>query len=105
MRYAATFFALLVLASCSASGTSNDSPDAETGPLHGQVTDVTVEDDVVTGFELNTGEDTVTIAIDPERDYGFDLFHLEEHVSSGDPVLVETETEGDDLVALSIEDA
>jgi hypothetical protein len=44
------------------------------------------------------------ILVDPERDYGFDLGHLEEHRSRAEPVIVKVrEREGPD-VALSIED-
>ena len=99
MRLAAGFFALLIFVSCSSGGEAQ--PE---GTLEGTVGEVTVEENLVTSFELETEDETVTIGIDPERDYGFDLFHLEEHASTGDPVIVETETEGDDLVAVTIED-
>lgn len=106
MRFVAVFFALLVPTACS-SGTT--APDAASSPVggtfRGRVTDVTIQNGAVTRFELTTEDDTIAVAIDPERDYGFDLLHLEEHEATGDPVIVETEAVADDLVALSIEDA
>jgi hypothetical protein len=105
MRFATVFFALLMMLSCSA----NEAPDTlEATPgdaLEGSVTEVTTEEGgAVTAFDLETKEGTATIHIDPHRDYGFDLTHLEEHASTGDPVFVETDTEADELVAVSIED-
>jgi hypothetical protein len=97
MRFAAGFFALLMLVSCS-------SDEAPSGPLEGTVTNLNIEDGDVTGFDLVTDSGIVPIVVDPQRDYGFDPLHLEEHQSTGDPVVVETETQDGDEVAVSIED-
>lgn len=49
--------------------------------------------------------DRYEIAIAGDVEYGFDLEHLREHEATGDPVDVRLEERGDDLVALSIDDA
>jgi hypothetical protein len=45
------------------------------------------------------------IRIDPSRDYGFDLTHLNEHQSTGDPVRVRLRQRDEGLYALQIDDA
>ena len=99
MRIAAGFFALLLLFSC-----SDDAPTGTPSQLEGTITEVEVEDDLVTAFEIETADGEETVLIDPERDYGFDLLHLEEHAETGDPVLVDVESDDGDLVAVTIED-
>ena len=100
MRFLAGFFALLLFASCAAG-----QEDATPARLEGTVTNLSIEDGTVTGFDLVSEEDgIVTILVDPERDYGFDLLHLEEHQSTGDPVVVSTETKGEDVIAVGIDD-
>lgn len=59
----------------------------------------------VNSFRLKDGDDTYTIRIDPEREYGFNLGHLHEHLQTAEPVRVELESRGDSLVAVTIEDA
>ncbi len=44
------------------------------------------------------------ILIDPDRDYGFDLGHLEEHRNKAEPVSVKVKDEDGADVALSIDD-
>src|SRR5688500_6410332 len=97
MRLAAGFFALLLFVSCG-------SDEAPIGPLEGTVTNLIIEDGTVTSFDLVTDDRIVPIVVDEDRDYGFDPLHLEEHQSTGDPVIVETETEDGEQVATSIED-
>jgi hypothetical protein len=59
----------------------------------------------VTGFELGAVGKAYRILIDPERDYGFDLTHLYEHQTTGDPVRVRLQQRDDALYALRIDDA
>jgi hypothetical protein len=59
----------------------------------------------VTGFDLEAGEKSYNILIDPGRDYGFDLNHLYEHERLGDPVRVRLRAEDETLYALRIDDA
>ena len=100
MRLAGVFFAALLLGAC-----ASDAPTETQSPLEGTITDVTVDNGSVTEFEMLTsdGEDAV-VTVDGERDYGFDLLHLEEHAETGDPVFVETHREGNRQIAFSIED-
>lgn len=59
----------------------------------------------VTGFELGAVGKAYRILIDRDRDYGFDLTHLYEHQTTGDPVRVRLQQRGDALYALRIDDA
>jgi hypothetical protein len=61
----------------------------------------------VVSFQLlaSTSDDHATWWIDPARDYGFDLSHLDVHLATGDPVVVVGSMQASRLVALSIEDA
>ena len=57
-------------------------------------------------FTLRDAEDrSYEIAIADDIDYGFDLHHLHEHMTSEDPVIVSLDNRDGDLVATSIEDA
>lgn len=59
----------------------------------------------VRAFTIRSDDEECEIAIDADRDYGFPLPHLNQHKIDGTPVTVDVEVEGDELVALSIEDA
>jgi hypothetical protein len=59
----------------------------------------------VTGFDLDAAGESYQILIDPARDYGFDLAHLREHQSTGDPVRVRLQQREEALYALRIDDA
>ena len=50
-------------------------------------------------------EERYEVAVDPERNYGFDLEHLEVHRQQALPVLVRLEDRGDVLYAVEILDA
>jgi hypothetical protein len=50
-------------------------------------------------------EQRYEVAVDPGRDYGFDLEHLEVHREQALPVLVRLEERGDVLLAVEIFDA
>lgn len=59
----------------------------------------------VQSFTLKDGDETYEIFIAEDVDYGFNLGHLNEHLSTGDPVTVPLEERDGKLYALSIDDA
>lgn len=59
----------------------------------------------VRAFTVKEGDELYEINIDPDIDYRFNLGHLNEHRATAEPVRVELEERGDELVARSIEDA
>jgi hypothetical protein len=59
----------------------------------------------ITGFTVDAEGQRYDIRIDRERDYGFDLEHLEEHRAQELPVRVTLEERDDGLYAVAIEDA
>lgn len=59
----------------------------------------------VESFEVEDGDRTLEIRIDPGRDYGFDLGHLYVHELESLPVIVELEERQGALYAVTIEDA
>ena len=59
----------------------------------------------VTSFQLRHDDDETTVYIIEDHDYEFPLGHLNEHLSSGDPVIVTGEVREGRLFAESIEDA
>lgn len=97
---------LLTTAAC-----GSDEPEtapAESAP--DQVTGVVIEIeseaiDDIQSFRLKDGDVVYDIYIADDVDYGFPLGHLQEHVQSADPVVVDLEQRDDKLYALTIEDA
>lgn len=81
---------------------AEDAPDEVTGVLLDLESEGVGE---VTSFTLKDGDDTYEIFIADDVDYGFDLGHLSEHLTSGDPVSVPLEVRDGKLYALSIDDA
>ena len=59
----------------------------------------------ITGFTVDADGQRYDIRIDRERDYGFELEHLEEHRAQELPVRVTLEERDDGLYAVAIEDA
>ena len=86
------------------SGCGGDEPLAPS-VLTGVITEVAGSGGEVTGFELEAEGQAYEILIEPTRDYGFDLNHLREHESTGDPVRVRLREQGEALYALRIDDA
>ena len=72
--------------------------------LTGVVTEVRPSSGAVEAFTVETTFEAYEILIDPRRDYGFDLRHLDDHRATGDPVVVRVEQRDDAAYALSIED-
>jgi hypothetical protein len=89
-----------------AAGCSDAPEKAEAEVIEGVVIDVrSASLGDVESFTLKDGDETYEVLIDAERDYGFPVSHLSEHILSADPVRVELESRGDRLYARSIEDA
>ena len=97
MRLAASI--LIAAASCSASA------DPMPGRITGAVTEVRIEAGEVTAFTVAGGAREYPVLVEADRDYGFDLTHLQEHRATGDPVIVELVWREGDAYALSILDA
>ena len=96
--------ALALTAACSSAG-------GDPSPVPAEVTGVIIEIERGDGGEIaaftvreNQGS-SYGIRIDHARDYGFDLKHLVEHQTTGDPVVVTTEDRDGSAYATSIVDA
>ena len=98
---------LVVLAACSpqAAAPPDPSPSPPPDPVTGLVTLVRFSGDEVRSLEVESEGRTYEILIDPAVDYGFNLRHLEEHRTAGDPVEVDVEVRGNRIYAVSILDA
>ncbi len=73
--------------------------------VEGLISEIEVTEGRPSAITVESEEGPRRILIDPERDYGFDLGHLEEHRDQADPVSVIVKDEGGGVVALSIDDA
>lgn len=90
----------LIVAGCS------EEPAPPPSVLTGVIMEITAgAGSEITAFDLDAGEQSYNIRIDPDRDYGFDLNHLYEHERTGDPVRVRLRSEDEALFALQIDDA
>jgi hypothetical protein len=81
---------------------AEDAPDEVTGVLLDVESEGVGE---VTSFTLKEGDETYEVFIADDVDYGFALGHLNEHLTTGDPVRVALEVRDGRLFALSIDDA
>ncbi|HEX6262295.1 MAG TPA: hypothetical protein VF097_05550 [Actinomycetota bacterium] len=91
---------VLALAACSSSPATEESVPGE---VTGAITEIARGDgDEIEAF---TVDGTHRIRIDPGREYGFDLEHLVEHQTTGDPVRVTTESRYGVAYAVEILDA
>lgn len=95
----------IVAAVLSISGCGKDEPPPPPSVLRGVITEVTMDGAKVSAFSLEAGEERYEILIDPARDYGFDLTHLNEHRDTGDPVRVRLTQREEGLFAVRIDDA
>lgn len=89
----------LALASCGGEG---DDPSVITGHVVKVNSQGLTE---VDSFVVSTTGRRYRIAIDEDTDLDFPPAHLNEHRITGEPVRVEVDEKGDELVAVSIEDA
>jgi hypothetical protein len=72
----------------------------------GVITEIDGEGSAVTSFTLETQDDgTFEVFIAEDVDYGFDLAHLHEHETTGDPVRCTLEDRDGRAYALAIVDA
>ena len=97
--------ATAILVACGGGGGSTDTPPPAPPEVTGVILEITRDEGRVASFVLLAGDSEYEIQLDPERDYGFDLEHLEEHRTTKDPVRVQTERRGEAAVALSVDDA
>ncbi len=101
MRATALFLVTAVLVTSAACG-SGEPPPSE---LTGAIVAIDGEGSDIRSFRLASEGEEYEIFVAPDVDYGFDLGHLNEHLTTGDPVTVPLEVRGDKLYALSIDDA
>jgi len=94
---------LLVVTGAACGGDGGATPEAVTGVI----TEVSWSEDrtEVRSFILDGDDDDYEIWIDDEVEYGFDLAHLEEHRTTGEPVRVELRNDDGELYAERIDDA
>ncbi|HEV3472504.1 MAG TPA: hypothetical protein VG408_04775 [Actinomycetota bacterium] len=111
-RWLAASVALLivVLAIFLAARDGEEENDAAEGPelqtFTGVITDIESSGlNEVSSFEVRHDDTTTTVFIREDFDYGFPIGHLQEHLSSGDPVAVEGELIDGKFYADAIEDA
>ncbi|HEX6207253.1 MAG TPA: hypothetical protein VF058_02735 [Actinomycetota bacterium] len=93
--------ALLVASACASSPAGGEAPVPR--ELTGAITEIARGDGGE--IEVFTVEGTHRIRIDQGRDYGFNLEHLAEHQTTGDPVRVTTESRYGVAYAVEILDA
>lgn len=98
---------LLVLGvSCSeAEPAADPSPSPPPTEVTGLITETTYDGEQMTSFEVESSEGTFEILIDPERDYGFNLKHLDVHRKQELPVQVPVESRDGALYAVDVLDA
>jgi len=97
---------LVLFAACGATettaGSAPPTPRTITGVLV-QIESTGLDD--VESFTLKAGDEMFEVFIDPQRDYGFPLSHLNAHRTGGEPVAVDVEERDGRLIALTIADA
>jgi hypothetical protein len=98
--------AVLLLAGTACASTPAEAPEEAPAEVVGRITSVGRDaDGRITSFTVQTDDGPHEILIDTQRDYGFDLEHLEEHRATGDPVRVTLEQRNGRLYAVEILDA
>ncbi len=90
--------ALLIGAGC---GGGEPAPSA----LTGTIVAIDGEGSDIRSFTLRSEGEDYEVFIAPDVGYGFDLAHLHDHETAGDPVRCRLEKRDDRLYALSIDDA
>ena len=108
MRIAVLVLVIALATACGPAAEEEETPinpTAELTEVTGRIVAIDPPEGEIDSFTVDseTKED-VEVYIDPERDYGFDLNHLHEHLKTGDPVAVQLVIEDDGLYATSIED-
>jgi hypothetical protein len=100
---------VILLAACVSCASAEPAADPSTGSppsqVTGLITETSYEGEQMTSFVVESREGPVEILIDPERDYGFNLQHLEQHRSQELPVQVPVESKDGGLYAVDVLDA
>lgn len=102
IRKALVLVATLAAACASEPDAVESAPDEVTGVIV-EIDSGSLED--IRGFTVRAEGETYEILIASDVEYGFPLSHLNAHLASADPVLVDLEERDGRLYALSIEDA
>jgi hypothetical protein len=96
---------LVATVSCTAADPAFDpSPTPPPAEITGLITDLEYDGEQLTSFVVEARGDSFEILIDPERDYGFNLKHLEQHLTEELPVQVALESKSGGLYAVDILD-
>ena len=96
----------IFLAACGGAGEGmSERPSPPPEQVTGVITEMRFDGERVVGFEVETVARSFEILIDPERDYGFNLKHLEVHRDQQLPVQVDLESRDGKLYAVDILDA
>lgn len=105
----ALVLSLIVLTACGGSeGTQPPNPIVvpPTNPITGLLTNLERDaGDTITALTLDVEGTSYRILVDPERDYGFDLAHMDEHLSQMLQVSVSFEERSGAVYATAIDDA
>jgi hypothetical protein len=97
--------AVLLLSGAACASPAAETPEEAPAEVVGPITAVDRDaDDRITSFTVPADAGSHQILIDQQRDYGFDLEHLEEHRVTGDPVRVTLEQRDGRLYAVDILD-
>lgn len=87
-------------------GNKTEGEEAAFQTFTGVITDIeSMGLNEVSSFVVRHDGTTTTVYVREDFDYGFPIGHLQEHLGTGDPVLVEGEVIDGKLFADSIEDA
>jgi hypothetical protein len=97
---------LAALALAAGAASCGESRDPVPSTAVGVITTIEGEGSAVRSFTLETEDDgTFEVFIATDVDYGFDLAHLHEHETTGDPVRCRLEEREGEAYALEIVDA
>jgi hypothetical protein len=90
--------------SCGGSG-GDGGDDGTPTEIVGVITEISRSGGTIDAITIRSERETQRVELDPTIEYGFDLEHLEEHRTTGDPVRCTVVLRGADLVATMILDA
>jgi hypothetical protein len=96
---------LVLLTACAGEASPNAEPTPAPQKVTGLITELRSEGGRFVSMVIETRQATHEILIDPARDYGFGLDHLQVHADDRLPVFVEVEERDGALYAVSILDA
>jgi hypothetical protein len=104
-RLTALAAALALLAGCGGSSTTGTGDEAAPREVTGRITTIERTDGRVSALDITSGSEKYRVVVAPDIDYGFDLEHLQQHLSQHLAVRCPLERRGDELVATAIWDA